>query len=76
MSKSKLPEYHFIQNNPYGIKVGLKGAEGALYNDKRYSVSTKKIRHLGWTPKYNLLKDLPKIIEWYKDNLTIYKNCK
>ena len=40
------------------------------------SVSTKKIRHLGWKPKYNLLKDLPKIIEWYKNNLTLYKNCK
>ena len=45
------------------------------YNDKRYSVSSKKIRHLGWKPKYNLFKDLPKIIEWYKNNLTLYKNC-
>lgn len=34
--RTKLPDYHFIQNNPYGIKVGLKGAEGTLYNDKRY----------------------------------------
>jgi dTDP-glucose 4,6-dehydratase len=45
------------------------------YNDKRYSVSSKKIRHLGWKPKYNLFKDLPKIIEWYRNNLTLYKNC-
>jgi len=27
-------------------------------------VSSKKIRHLGWKPKYNLFKDLPKSIEW------------
>ena len=46
------------------------------YNDKRYAVSTKKIRRLGWEPKYNLLKDLPIIIEWYKKNFILYKNCK
>jgi len=46
------------------------------YNDKRYAVSTKKIRRLGWEPKYNLLKDLPTIIEWYKKNFILYKNCK
>ena len=46
------------------------------YNAKRYAVSTKKIRRLGWEPKYNLLKDLPIIIEWYKKNFILYKNCK
>ena len=46
------------------------------YNDKRYAVSTKKIRRLGWEPKYNLIKDLPIIIEWYKKNFILYKNCK
>ena len=30
------------------------------YNDKRYAVTTKKLRKLGWKPKYNLIKDLPK----------------
>ena len=31
---------------------------------------------MGWKPKYNLLKDLPIIIEWYKKNLILYKNFK
>jgi len=46
------------------------------YNDKRYSVSSKKIRKLGWKPKENLIKDLPKIIYWYKKHLTIFKEYK
>jgi UDP-glucose 4,6-dehydratase len=43
------------------------------YNDKRYSVSSRKIRRLGWMPKENLIKDLPKIINWYKKNFKIFK---
>jgi dTDP-glucose 4,6-dehydratase len=46
------------------------------YNDKRYSVSSKKIRDLGWKPKENLVNDLPKIIDWYKRNLSIFKEYK
>ena len=44
-----------------------------LYNDKRYSVSSKKIRKLGWKPKRNLLEDLPMIIKWYQKNYKIFK---
>ena len=46
------------------------------YNDKRYSISSSKIREIGWKPKFNLNKDLPKIIQWYSDNLYLYKNFK
>ena len=42
------------------------------YNDKRYSISSLKIRKLGWKPKFNLIKELPKIIQWYSDNLYLY----
>jgi len=42
------------------------------YNDKRYSVSSKKIRKLGWKPKESLLKDLPMIIDWYKNNHNLF----
>ena len=44
-----------------------------LYNDKRYSVSSEKIRRLGWKPKRNLLNDLPMIIKWYQKNYKIFK---
>lgn len=42
------------------------------YNDKRYSVSSKKIRKLGWKPKESLLRDLPMIIDWYKKNYKLF----
>jgi UDP-glucose 4,6-dehydratase len=45
------------------------------YNDKRYSVSTDKIKKLGWQPKDKLINDLPEIIRWYKQNYRLYKNC-
>ena len=44
------------------------------YNDKRYSISSSKIRKIGWKPKFNLIKDLPKIVQWYSDNLYLYKD--
>ena len=54
----------------------IKFTKDRPYNDKRYSVSIKKIKSLGWKPKYNLIKDLPSIIDWYSDNLKLYKRCK
>ena len=43
-----------------------------LYNDKRYSVSSTKIRTLGWKPQRSLLKDLPMMIEWYTKNYKMF----
>ena len=43
------------------------------FNDKRYSISSKKIRRLGWKPEKKLVKDLPNIIEWYKKNQNLFK---
>ena len=59
-----------LKKNP---KKFIKFTKDRLYNDKRYSVSSKKIRKLGWKPKRNLIKDLPIIIEWYKKNYKIFK---
>ncbi len=44
-----------------------------LYNDKRYSVSSKKMMKLGWKPKSNLIEDLPNIVKWYQNNYKIFK---
>tara|TARA_Y100001980_G_C14514022_1_gene289393 strand:- start:340 stop:1305 length:966 start_codon:yes stop_codon:yes gene_type:complete len=59
-----------FKKNP---KKFIKFTDDRLYNDKRYSVSSKKIRKLGWSPKRNLISDLPMIIEWYKKNYKIFK---
>ena len=51
----------------------IKYTKDRLYNDKRYSVSSEKIRELGWKPKRILTDDLPMIIEWYKKNYKLFK---
>ena len=43
------------------------------FNDRRYSISINKIKKLGWSPKNQLVKDLPSIINWYEKNLKIFK---
>ena len=39
----------------------IKFVEDRLYNDFRYSVNCNKLKSLGWKPKDDLLKELPKI---------------
>jgi dTDP-glucose 4,6-dehydratase len=57
-------------------KKFIKHVKDRPYNDKRYSISSSKIRKIGWRPKFKLNKDLPKIIQWYSDNLYLYKGFK
>ena len=42
------------------------------FNDKRYAVNDEKLRNIGWKPQFNLIEDLPRIIEWYKLNYERY----
>ena len=42
------------------------------FNDRRYSISSKKIRGLGWKPKAKIFKELSQIIDWYKKNIRIF----
>ena len=51
----------------------IKFTKDRLYNDKRYSVSSKKMRKLGWKPTRSLIKDLPMIIKWYQKNYKIFR---
>ena len=57
-------------------KKNIKFVKDRLYNDRRYSVSTDKIRRLGWKPKDNLMTDLPEIINWYQNNIQLFKKFK
>ena len=63
----------YLKKNP---KQFIKYVKDRPYNDKRYAVSTNKIKKLGWKQKNNLIKDLPMIIDWYSKNLNLYKKCK
>ena len=55
-------------------KKYIKFVKDRPFNDKRYCVSTNKIRKLGWSPKNSLMKDLAYIIEWYIRNKRLFKN--
>ena len=57
-------------------KKFIKFVKDRPYNDQRYSISTNKIRKLGWRPKNTLMVDLLDIIEWYKNNIQLFKNFK
>ena len=59
-----------------GITRFIKFVKDRPYNDKRYSVSSDKIRKLGWKPRNKLTNDLPEIINWYKKNIKLFKNFK
>ena len=50
----------------------IKYTKDRPFNDKRYSVSSKKIQNLGWKPKTNLFKELNEIIKWYTKNNKIF----
>ena len=54
-------------------KKFIKFVKDRPFNDKRYSISTRKIQKLGWFPKNTLLNDLKDIIEWYKNNMKLFK---
>ena len=51
----------------------IENIDDRPFNDKRYSISTKKIQKLGWFPKNTLLNDLKDMVEWYKNNMKLFK---
>jgi dTDP-glucose 4,6-dehydratase len=37
-------------------------------HDRRYSLSSEKVRALGWEPKWRFDDGLPSTVDWYRDN--------
>jgi dTDP-glucose 4,6-dehydratase len=37
-------------------------------HDRRYSLSSDKVRALGWEPKWRFSEGLPATVDWYRDN--------
>jgi len=50
----------------------IKFTKDRSFNDRRYSISSKKIHKLGWKPKRKLFDELKIIIEWYKKHNKIF----
>jgi len=45
-------------------------------HDFRYALDTKKIRRLGWKPKYKFEKAIKETIKWYKENQNWWRKIK
>jgi dTDP-glucose 4,6-dehydratase len=43
------------------------------FNDKIYKINSNKLKKLGWKPTKKLDKELPKLCDWYKKNLSLFK---
>jgi dTDP-glucose 4,6-dehydratase len=56
--------------------LALTGAEESLIehvtdrpgHDRRYSLSSAKVRALGWAPKVRFEEGLEQTVAWYRDN--------
>ena len=51
----------------------IKFVKDRPFNDKIYKINCNKLKSLKWKPKNNLNEDLPKICEWYKNNINLFK---
>ena len=47
-----------------------------LGHDFRYAIDGKKLKALGWERKHSLEIDLPKVVNWYKENEWWWKATK
>lgn len=56
---------HYDQNQ---INQYLDFSYSRQGQDVRYALNDDKLRNLGWEPKMDFDKELPKIIEYYKEN--------
>lgn len=47
-----------------------------LGHDFRYAINGEKLKALGWERKHSIAEDLPKVVEWYKENEWWWKPLK
>ena len=45
-------------------------------HDRRYSISTEKIKNLGWKPEHDLKSGLEKTVKWYVENENWWRRIK
>lgn len=54
----------------------IKYVEDRAGHDRRYCLDSTKLRSLGWKPVYDFKKSLDTTIEWYKENISWWKDLK
>jgi len=54
----------------------IKYVPDRLGHDRRYSLSSSKIKRLGWQPTKDFNAAIKETIEWYRDNKSWWKRLK
>ena len=54
----------------------IEFVEDRLGHDFRYAINGEKLKTLGWVRKHSLNEDLPKVVEWFKENEWWWKPLK
>ena len=74
-SKEKFTNLEVAQkiSQLFNKKNTIKFVKNRPFNDTRYSITSQKIKKLGWKTKDTLFKQLPIIIDWYKKNFKLFK---
>lgn len=54
----------------------IEFVEHRLGHDFRYGINGAKLKALGWVGRHNLKEDLPKIVDWYRQNEWWWKPLK
>jgi dTDP-glucose 4,6-dehydratase len=49
-------------------KDSIEYVEDRKGHDRRYSLSSEKLKNLGWQPKFSFEEAMEKTVEWYKNN--------
>jgi dTDP-glucose 4,6-dehydratase len=59
----------------FGVEMQevVEFVEDRPFNDRRYSISSRKLRSLGWAPRRRLADEIPAIAQWYRDNAGRYE---
>ena len=57
-------------------KSSIEYVKDRLGHDFRYALDTKKIRKLGWKPKYKFKEAIQKTVKWYQNNEWWWKKLK
>ena len=54
-------------------KKNVKHVNDRPFNDRIYRIDCNKLKKLNWRVKRDLKNDIPSIIDWYRNNKTLFK---
>jgi dTDP-glucose 4,6-dehydratase len=71
-SREEYPNYEVVrmlcEQFDVMFKDSVQFVSDRPFNDRRYSISWDKISELGWKPERSLKRDIPMVVNWYRNN--------